>query len=250
MPHIVVRNLTVRYDGHEALREVSVEIPDGQITVVLGPSGCGKTTFLRCLNRLIDLTDGAKVTGEVLIDGENILAPDDDLLRLRKKVGMLAQKPQVLPMSIYENVTFGAWLHGVRDKKALDALVRDCLKRVHLWDEVKDRLFAPASQLSVGQQQRLCLARSLAVEPEVLLCDEPTSALDPISAQRVEELFFELKERYTLVFVTHTLRQAKRLADYVLFFYMGELVEHGPAQRVFSEPRNERTRAFLAGVIG
>jgi phosphate transport system ATP-binding protein len=250
MPHIVVRNLTVRYDGHEALREVSVEIPDGQITVVLGPSGCGKTTFLRCLNRLIDLTDGAKVTGEVLIDGENILAPDADLLRLRKKVGMLAQKPQVLPMSIYENVTFGAWLHGVRDKKALDALVRDCLKRVHLWDEVKDRLFAPASQLSVGQQQRLCLARSLAVEPEVLLCDEPTSALDPISAQRVEELFFELKERYTLVFVTHTLRQAKRLADYVLFFYMGELVEHGPAQRVFSEPRNERTRAFLAGVIG
>ncbi|MFA0775963.1 MAG: hypothetical protein THHGLFOP_001489 [Candidatus Fervidibacter sp.] len=250
MPHIVVRNLTVRYDGHEALREVSVEIPDGQITVVLGPSGCSKTTFLRCLNRLIDLTDGAKVTGEVLIDGENILAPDADLLRLRKKVGMLAQKPQVLPMSIYENVAFGAWLHGVRDKKALDALVRDCLKRVHLWDEVKDRLFAPASQLSVGQQQRLCLARSLAVEPEVLLCDEPTSALDPISAQRVEELFFELKERYTLVLVTHTLRQAKRLADYVLFFYMGELVEHGPAQRVFSEPRNERTRAFLAGVIG
>lgn len=250
MPHIVVRNLTVRYDGHEALREVSVEIPDGQITVVLGPSGCSKTTFLRCLNRLIDLTDGAKVTGEVLIDGENILAPDADLLRLRKKVGMLAQKPQVLPMSIYENVAFGAWLHGVRDKKALDALVRDCLKRVHLWDEVKDRLFAPASQLSVGQQQRLCLARSLAVEPEVLLCDEPTSALDPISAQRVEELFFELKERYTLILVTHTLRQAKRLADYVLFFYMGELVEHGPAQRVFSEPRNERTRAFLAGVIG
>jgi phosphate transport system ATP-binding protein len=250
MPHIVVRNLTVRYDGHEALREVSVEIPDGQITVVLGPSGCGKTTFLRCLNRLIDLTDGAKVTGEVLIDGENIFAPNADLLRLRKKVGMLAQKPQVLPMSIYENVAFGAWLHGVRDKKALDALVRDCLKRVHLWDEVKDRLFAPASQLSVGQQQRLCLARSLAVEPEVLLCDEPTSALDPISAQRVEELFFELKERYTLVLVTHTLRQAKRMADYVLFFYMGELVEHGPAQRVFSEPRNERTRAFLAGVIG
>ena len=250
MPHIVVRNLTVRYDGHEALREVSVEIPDGQITVVLGPSGCSKTTFLRCLNRLIDLTDGAKVTGEVLIDGENILAPDADLLRLRKKVGMLAQKPQVLPMSIYENVAFGAWLHGVRDKKALDALVRDCLKRVHLWDEVKDRLFAPASQLSVGQQQRLCLARSLAVEPEVLLCDEPTSALDPISAQRVEELFFELEERYTLVLVTHTLRQAKRLADYVLFFYMGELVEHGPAQRVFSEPRDERTRAFLAGVIG
>jgi phosphate transport system ATP-binding protein len=250
MPHIVVRNLTVRYDGHEALREVSVEIPDGQITVVLGPSGCGKTTFLRCLNRLIDLTDGAKVTGEVIIDGENIFAPNADLLRLRKKVGMLAQKPQVLPMSIYENVAFGAWLHGVRDKKALDALVRDCLKRVHLWDEVKDRLFAPASQLSVGQQQRLCLARSLAVEPEVLLCDEPTSALDPISAQRVEELFFELKERYTLVLVTHTLRQAKRLADYVLFFYMGELVEHGPAQRVFSEPRNERTRAFLAGVIG
>jgi phosphate transport system ATP-binding protein len=250
MPHIVVRNLTVRYDGHEALRDVSVEIPDGQITVVLGPSGCGKTTFLRCLNRLIDLTDGAKVMGEVLIDGENILAPDADLLRLRKKVGMLAQKPQVLPMSIYENVAFGAWLHGVRDKKALDELVRDCLKRVHLWDEVKDRLFAPASQLSVGQQQRLCLARSLAVDPEVLLCDEPTSALDPISAQRVEELFRELKERYTLVLVTHTLRQAKRLADYVLFFYMGELVEHGPAQRVFDEPRNERTRAFLAGVIG
>jgi len=250
MPHIVVRNLTVRYGNHEALRRVSVEIPDGQITVVMGPSGCGKTTFLRCLNRLIDLTEGTKVSGEVLIDGENILAPDADLLRLRKKVGMLAQKPQVLPMSIYENVAFGAWIHGVRDKRVLDQLVCDCLQRVHLWDEVKDRLFAPASQLSVGQQQRLCLARSLAVEPEVLLCDEPTSALDPISARRVEELFQELKERYTIVLVTHTLRQAKRLADYVLFFYMGELVEHGPAKKVFSDPRDERTKAFLSGVIG
>ncbi|MER3501476.1 MAG: phosphate ABC transporter ATP-binding protein [Candidatus Fervidibacterota bacterium] len=250
MPRIVVRNLSVYYGSHQALRDVSVEIPDGQITVVLGPSGCGKTTFLRCLNRLIDLTEGAKVTGEVFLDGENILAKDADLLRLRQKVGMLTQKPQVFPMSIYENVAFGAWLKGLRDKKALDELVRQCLQRVHLLEEVRDRLFAPAFQLSVGQQQRLCLARALAVEPEVLLCDEPTSALDPLSAQKVEELFRELKERYTIVLVTHSLRQAKRLADYVLFFYMGELVEHGPAQQVFSEPKEERTKAFLTGVIG
>ncbi|GBC98829.1 Phosphate import ATP-binding protein PstB 3 [bacterium HR17] len=250
MPHIVVRNLSVAYDGYVALRDVTVEIPDGQITVVLGPSGCGKTTFLRCLNRLIDLTEGAKVTGEVLIDGENILAPDADILRLRKKMGMLQQKPTVLPMSIYDNIAFGAWLHGVRDKRGLDEVVERCLRMVHLWDEVKDRLKAPATQLSIGQQQRLCLARSLAVAPEVLLCDEPTSALDPISAQHIENLFRQLRGTYTLIIVTHTLRQAKRLADYGLFFYMGELVEHGAAADIFSAPRDERTRAFLAGVIG
>lgn len=250
MPHIAVRNLTVTYDGVIALRNVSVEIPDGQITVVLGPSGCGKTTFLRCLNRLIELIERAKVEGEVFIDGENILAPDADVLRLRKKVGMLQQKPTVLPMSIYDNVAFGAWLHGIRDKKMLDKLVERYLQMVNLWDEVKSKLKAPASHLSIGQQQRLCLARALAVEPKVLLCDEPTSALDPISAQHIENLFRQLKGKYTLVIVTHTLRQAKRLADYVLFFYMSELVEHGPATEIFSAPKDERTRAFLAGVIG
>ncbi len=249
MSHIVVENLSVQYNGHPALQQVSLEIPDRQITAVIGPSGCGKTTFLRCLNRLIDTMDAVRVRGRVLIDGEDIFAPHAEVISLRRKMGLLSQKPQVLPMSIYDNVAYGPRLHGVRQRRVLDGLVRRCLEMSALWQEVEHRLRAPASALSVGQQQRLCLARGLAVEPEALLCDEPTASLDPVSAQHVEQLFVELKRDYTIVLVTHILRQAKRLADYIVFFYMGELVEHGPAEQVFRSPRDERTRKYLEGVI-
>jgi len=249
MPHIIVKDLCVAYDGRAVLDDVTVEIPDRQITVVIGPSGCGKTTFLRCLNRLIDTTDGARVSGEVLIDGEDILAPGADVISLRRKLGLLSQKPQALPMSIYDNVAYGPRLHGTRKRAELDRIVEQYLRVSSLWEEVYDRLHAPAARLSIGQQQRLCLARGLAVEPEVLLCDEPTASLDPVSAQRIEQRFVDLKSTYSIVLVTHILRQARRLADYVIFFYMGELVEHGPAQQVFSEPRDDRTKAYLTGTI-
>jgi phosphate transport system ATP-binding protein len=249
MPHISVRDLTVAYDGHAVLSDVTMDIPDRQITAVVGPSGCGKTTFLRCMNRLIDMTDGARVQGEVLIDGANILAPDADVISLRRKMGLLSQKPQALPMSIYDNVAYGPRLHGTRSKRELDAIVERYLKQSSLWEEVKDRLHSPASRLSVGQQQRLCLARGLAVEPEVLLCDEPCASLDPTSAQRIEQRFTELKREYTIVLVTHILRQARRLADYIVFFYMGDLVEHGPADQLLNSPRDERTKAYLTGTI-
>ncbi|MBP8951380.1 MAG: phosphate ABC transporter ATP-binding protein [Armatimonadetes bacterium] len=249
MAHIDVRNLSVTYGRHQALTNVTVEIPDGAISAVIGPSGCGKTTFLRSLNRLTDMSRGVHVSGEVLIDGENILARGADVTALRRKMGLLSQRPQVLPMSIYDNVAYGPRLHGVRDRKRLDAIVQQHLELASLWSEVKDRLRAPASGLSVGQQQRLCLARGLAVEPEVLLCDEPTASLDPVSAQHIEKRFVELKQEYTIILVTHILRQARRLADYVLYMYMGELVEHGPAEALFNAPSDPRTQAYLSGVI-
>ena len=249
MSHISIRNLTVSYDGHDALKRVTVDIPDGQITAIIGPSGCGKTTLLRCCNRLIDLTDGARVEGQVLIDGANILDPSCDIIALRKKMGFLAQRPYPLPMSIYDNVAYGPRVHGLKDRRELDRIVARCLQATSLWGEVKDRLRSPAAKLSVGQQQRLCLARALAVEPEVLLGDEPTSALDPISAQQVEKRLVELKGEYTIVLVTHILRQARRLADYVVFLYMGELVEHGPASEFFQHPRDDRTKAYLGGEV-
>ena len=249
MSHISIRNLSVAYDGHQALDNVTVDIPDGQITAIIGPSGCGKTTLLKSCNRLIDLTDGVKVEGEVLIDGVNIFDPTVDVTQLRKKMGLLFQRPYPLPMSIYDNVAYGPRIHGLRDRKQLDEIVQRCLKVSSLWEEVKGRLRAPATGLSVGQQQRLCLARALAVEPEVLLGDEPTSALDPMAAQQVERRLLELKGDYTVVIVTHILRQAKRLADYVIFLYMGELVEHGPAAEVFTTPRDKRTQAYLGGEV-
>jgi len=249
MSHIVVDQLCVQYNGHPALDRVSLEIPDRQITAIIGPSGCGKTTFLRCMNRLIDTMDAVKVRGRVLIDGEDIFAPRADVISLRRKMGLLSQKPQVLPMSIYDNVAYGPRLHGTRQRRVLDGVVRHCLEMSALWGEVEHRLHHPASALSVGQQQRLCLARGLAVEPEVLLCDEPTASLDPLSAQHVEQLFRELKRDYTIVLVTHILRQARRLADYIVFFYLGELVEHGPAEQILNAPRDERTRKYLEGVI-
>jgi phosphate transport system ATP-binding protein len=248
--HIQVRELSVEYSGHPALKNVSVEIPKGQITAIMGPSGCGKTTLLKSMNRLLEVYDGARVTGQVLIDNVNIYDPDVDVTDIRKKAGLLAQRPCPLPMSIYENVAYGMKIHGLKSGKDLDQAVQHYLEMAGLWDEVQGRLKAPATALSIGQQQRLCLERGLAVEPEILLGDEPTSALDPISAQRIEGRLLELKERYTIVLVTHTLRQAKRLADYVIFMYLGEVVEQGSAHEVFERPCEERTKAFINGAIG
>jgi phosphate transport system ATP-binding protein len=246
---ISVENLTKRFGPLAVVSEVSLSIEEGELFTLLGPSGCGKTTLLKSCNRLIDLTDGVKLGGEVLIDGANILDPSVDVMQLRRKMGLLSQKPYPLPMSIYENVAYGPRIHGLRDRRKLDRIVEQCLQAASLWGEVKDRLRAPAAKLSVGQQQRLCLARALAVDPEVLLADEPTSALDPQSAQLVEKRLTELKGKYTILIVTHILRQAKRLADYVLFMYLGELIEHGPAQEVFTNPRHERTRAYVGGEV-
>jgi phosphate transport system ATP-binding protein len=248
-PHIRVENLDVRYKGFHALKGVSVDIPRHRITVIMGPSGCGKTTLLKSINRLHDLTEGARLSGRVLLDGEDIYAPGVDVGEVRKRAGLLAQRPFPLPMSIYDNVAYGRRLHGIKDGRKEDAAVRHYLELAGLWSEVHDRLKSPAGKLSVGQQQRLCLARGLAVEPEVILGDEPTSALDPISAQHIEGRLLELKGEYTVVLVTHMLRQAKRLADFVIFMYLGELVEAGPAAEVFANPREERTRAYLAGAF-
>jgi phosphate transport system ATP-binding protein len=246
--HIQIRNLYAQYREALALKDVNLDIPRQQITVIMGPSGCGKTTLLKTMNRFLELTEGAAVTGQVLIDGENIYAPGMDVTEIRKKAGLLAQHPYPLPMSVQDNVAYGLRLHGMCKKgRDLDAKVRHYLEEAGLWDEVKNRLHKPATGLSIGQQQRLCLARGLAIEPEILLGDEPTSALDPISAQHIEKRLLDLKRQYTIVLVTHILRQAKRLADYVVFMYMGEVVESGPAHEVFTNPKQERTRAYLEG---
>lgn len=245
--HISVKNLTVWYDGHQALKDITVDIPDKKVTAIIGPSGCGKTTLLKSFNRLIDIQESAKVTGQVLVDGENIYSPDVEVTHLRRKMGLLSQRPQVLPLSIYSNVAYGPRLHGVQDRRKLDAIVEHYLKEASLWSEVKNRLNSPASRLSIGQQQRLCLARGLAVEPEIILGDEPTSALDPISAERIEQRFGELKDRYTIVLVTHILRQAKRLADHVIFLYMGKLIEQASAKEFFNNPKSQMTRNYLEG---
>jgi len=248
-PHISIQHLNVFYGEHNALKDITVDIPEKKITAIIGPSGCGKSTFLKSLNRLIELIDGVKVSGKVFVDGMDVFDAKTDVTYIRKKMGLLAQKPCPLPMSIYENVTYGPRIHGLNDKEELDKIVERCLRSASLWEEVKDRLKAPASKLSAGQQQRLCLARALAVEPEVLLCDEATSALDPISAQRVEELLLNLKKDYTVVIVTHVLRQAMRLADYVIFLYLGELIEHASAEKFFKNPEKTTTQAYIKGVF-
>jgi phosphate transport system ATP-binding protein len=246
--HIHIKDLSVRYGEQTVLDKINLEFPRGQITVIMGPSGCGKTTLLKGINRFLELVDGAHVSGQVLIDGQDIYAPDVDVTEIRKNVGLLAQRPYPLPMSIYDNVAYGMRIHQMyRNGTEMNAKVRHYLEEAGLWDEVKDRLHKPATDLSLGQQQRLCLARGLAVSPAVLLGDEPTSALDPISAQHIEQRLLALKQDYTIVLVTHILRQAKRLADYVIFMYLGEMVECGPAQQVFETPQKERTRAYLAG---
>jgi phosphate transport system ATP-binding protein len=246
--HIQTHDLNVFYGEGQALKSVTLDIPRQQITVIMGPSGCGKTTLLKCFNRFLELFENTRITGQVLIDGEDIYAPTVDVTEMRTKTGLLAQHPYPLPMSIYDNVAYGLRIHGMCKKGSeLDAKVQHYLEAAGLWNEVKARLHKPASGLSIGQQQRLCLARGLAVEPEIILGDEPTSALDPISAQHIEQRLLMLKQQYTIVLVTHILRQAKRLADYVIFMYLGEVVEHGPAQEVFGHPRQDRTKAYLEG---
>ena len=246
---ISIRNLNVWYSKNHVLKDISIDIPDRSLTAVIGPSGCGKTTLLKTMNRLIESTRGTEITGEVLLNGENIYDPDVEVTRLRRKMGLLSQRPTPLPMSIYANITYGMKLHGIRNRKELREKTEHYLTVASLWDEVKDRLHEPASSLSIGQQQRLCLARGLAVEPRIILGDEPTSALDPMSSQWIEKKFLELKQNYTIVIVTHILRQARRLADYVVFMYMGEIIEHGPAQQLLENPKEQLTREYVKGII-
>jgi len=247
--HLRIRNLNVSYGAQQVLRNVTLEVPDRKITVIIGPSGCGKTTLLKSLNRLLDSVDGVRIDGQIFVDDEDIYGPDVEVTHIRKKMGLLSQKPQVLPMSVFDNIAYGPKIHGQRDKKRLRALVERELRAAGLWDEVKDRLHEPASRLSVGQQQRLCLGRGLAVEPEIILGDEPTSALDPQSSRIVEQRLIALKADFTVIVVTHILRQARRIADYLAFLYLGELVEHGPAAEFFANPRDPRTRAYITGEI-
>jgi len=248
--HIRVCNLNVFYGKQQALKNINIEIPKRQITVIMGPSGCGKTTLLKTFNRFLELTDGACISGEVLMDEQNLYDPQVDVTEVRKRVGLLAQRPAPLPMSIYDNVAYGMHIHQMkRDRGQYRQAVRHYLEIAGLWEEVRTRLHDPAASLSIGQQQRLCLARGLAVEPEIILGDEPTSALDPISSQNIEQRLLDLKQSYTTVIVTHTLRQAKRLADYVIYMYLGEVLESGPAREVFDNPQHPRTRAYLEGQI-
>ena len=244
------KTLNLWYGEHHALHDVSLSVPEKSITALIGPSGCGKSTFLKTLNRMNDLIPGVKITGEVNYKGQNILAPSVDVSALRREIGMVFQKPNPFPMSIYDNVAYGPRTHGVRGKAKLDDIVERSLRGAAIWDEVKDRLKKNALGLSGGQQQRLCIARALAVEPEVLLMDEPTSALDPISTSRVEELALELKENYTIVIVTHNMQQAVRISDRTAFFLLGELVECGDTERIFSQPADKRTEDYITGRFG
>ena len=249
-PILQVKDLDLWYGAHQALHSVSMDIPEKSITAFIGPSGCGKSTFLKTLNRMNDLVPGVKITGEVRYRGEDIYAPGTDVCRLRREIGMVFQKPNPFPMSIYDNIAYGPRTHGIRSKARLDELVERSLRGAAIWDEVKDRLKKNALGLSGGQQQRLCIARARAVEPAVLLMDEPTSALDPISTSRIEELTMELKERYTIVIVTHNMQQAVRISDRTAFFLLGELVEYGATEQVFSAPAEKRTEDYITGRFG
>jgi phosphate transport system ATP-binding protein len=245
-----IRGLSVAYGGALALKNVSVNVPAQHITALIGPSGCGKSTFLRCLNRMNDLILSAKVTGELLLDNQPILGKSIDPVELRKRVGMVFQRPNPFPMSVYDNIAYGPRRHGIRRRAVLDEIVEDVLQRAALWDEAKDKLRHSAFDLSGGQQQRLCIARCLAVQPEVLLMDEPSSALDPISTFKIEELLLELKEQYTIVIVTHNMYQASRVADYTGFFLTGELIEFGPTVEIFERPVDQRTDDYVRGRFG
>ncbi|NMJ41682.1 phosphate ABC transporter ATP-binding protein PstB [Roseomonas sp. JC162] len=247
---ISIRNLEFFYGDNRALKGIDFEIPDRQVTGMIGPSGCGKSTLLRVLNRMYSLYPGQRATGEVLLDGENVIAPDADLNALRAKVGMVFQKPTPFPMTIYENIAFGIRLHEKLSKSQMDERIEWALTRAAIWDEVKDRLDASALGLSGGQQQRLCIARTIAVRPEVILFDEPTSALDPISTLKIEELIDELKRDFTLVIVTHNMQQAARCADQVAFFYLGELIEVAPAVQMFTAPKHAKTQEYITGRFG
>lgn len=265
---IEVKDLNLWFDTKHVLKNVSIEIYEKEITAIIGPSGCGKSTFLRCLNRMNDLIPSTKIEGEILLDGKNILADDIDPVDLRKDVGMVFQKPNPFPKSIYENIVFAPKIHGVEEikkdsktgkekvvrrkptKEELDQIVEKCLKRAALWNEVKDRLNKSAYDLSGGQQQRLCIARTMSIEPEVILFDEPCSALDPIATAKIEDLLVDLRKDYTVVIVTHNMQQAARVADRTAFFYMGDLVEYGPTKKLFEKPEKELTEQYLTGRMG
>jgi len=247
---IVVRNLRFFYDSFEALRDISLEIKTRQITALIGPSGCGKSTFLRTLNRMNDTIAGTRVEGQVLLDGRNICDPDVDVVELRQLVGMVFQRPNPFPQSVYDNVAFGPRVLGMRRQRNLDEIVEESLHRAVLWDEVKDDLRRPALDLTAGQQQRLCIARTLAVEPEVILMDEPCSALDPVATLAIEELMQRLKEDYTIVIVTHNMQQAARASDWTGFFWLGELIEYGETEELFITPRQQLTEDYITGRLG
>lgn len=243
--------LSVFYKDEQALFDVNLDIYNNRVTALIGPSGCGKSTFMRCLNRMNDYVDGCRVSGEVRLDNFNIYKDNVDTILLRQKVGMVFQKPNPFPKSIFENVAYGPKIHRLTSSRdELEALVEKTLKRVGLWDEVSDRLSAPGTSLSGGQQQRLCIARAIATEPEVILMDEPCSALDPIATARIEELIAELEERYTIVIITHSMQQAERVSDYTAFFHMGRIIESGDTKTIFSNPENERTKDYIGGKFG
>jgi phosphate transport system ATP-binding protein len=248
-PHISIQNLNVYIGENHILKNINLDIPDKKVTSLIGPSGCGKTTLLKTMNRLLDRQNDVRVDGKVLVDGENIYDPKVEVTHIRKKMGLLSQRPFPLPMNIYDNIAYGQRIHGNHNKKELDEIVEKYLRGVNLWDEVKDRLKSPATRLSIGQQQRLCLARGLAIEPEIILGDEPTSALDPISTQAIEELFMQLKDKYTIVLVTHILRQARRVSDYIGFVYMGEIIEFGPTEEVLLNPKEKLTKDYVKGFL-
>ena len=247
---MTVNDLCLWYGNHQALKDINITIPEKSITALIGPSGCGKSTFLKTLNRMNDLVDGVKITGSVKYRGKDIYDPATDVCELRRQIGMVFQKPNPFPMSIYDNVAYGPRTHGIRSRARLDELVERSLRGAAIWDEVKDRLKKNALGLSGGQQQRLCIARALAVEPDVLLMDEPTSALDPISTSKIEELAMQLKENYTIVIVTHNMQQAVRISDHTAFFLLGDLVEFGATEQIFSQPQDKRTEDYITGRFG
>ena len=247
---ISVKDCNLWYGDFQALKEISMEIPEKQITALIGPSGCGKSTFLKTLNRMNDLVDCVRIEGKVYLDGEDIYDPKVDTTLLRKKMGMVFQQPNPFPMSIYDNIAYGPRTHGIKNRHKLDAIVEKALKQAAIWEEVKDRLNKSALGLSGGQQQRLCIARALAVEPEVILMDEPTSALDPISTSRIEDLAIELKKEYTIVMVTHNMQQATRISDKTAFFLLGELIEYGDTEQLFSMPKQKKTEDYITGRFG
>lgn len=247
---IKIDNLNLYYGSKQALKNISLEIPEKQVTAFIGPSGCGKSTFLRTLNRMNDLIDGVKISGKVEIDGINVYDKNIDVVQLRKRIGMVFQKSNPFPKSIFDNVAYGPRVNGINDKQKLDEIVEESLRKAAIWDEVKDRLKNSAYGLSGGQQQRVCIARSLAVNPDILLMDEPASALDPISTSKIEELVNELKENYTIVIVTHNMQQAARVSDYTAFFYLGELIEYDKTRRIFTGPSKKQTEDYVTGRFG
>ena len=247
---ISVQGLNLWYSANQALYDVSMELPEHEITAFIGPSGCGKSTFLKTLNRMNDLIEGVRIEGKILYENQDIYAPQVDTTWLRKEIGMVFQKPNPFPMSIYDNIAYGPKLQGIRSKVKLDEIVENSLKGAAIWDEVKDRLNKSALGLSGGQQQRLCIARALAVEPKVLLMDEPTSALDPISTSKIEELAAELKKDYTIIMVTHNMQQAARISDRTAFFLLGKMIEYGESEQIFSMPKDKRTEDYITGRFG